>query len=192
MSAQSRQRSIDLLGQHHARQLVRKRHRRKRPQRAILFPPFRRQTARDADQKNQIARFLLGLAQQRSKLRRIERLPSRIEHQLASRWMLHPRIEPPSLHFPHLASHIMTGPLQIILGHRVGVRIARLADVVEENFQNCAAANPSKPGAKPGLAAPALLHPNPNTAYPTTATSPDSPSPKAASPSNADSPSQSH
>ena len=48
--------------------------------------------------------------------------------------MLFPRIETQRLNLPHLAFGEARGALDVLLRHGIGVRVARLADVVEEDL----------------------------------------------------------
>ena len=50
-------------------------------------------------------------------------------------WMLGPGIESWRMNFPHFAFYKAPGSLDVLFGHCVGVRIARLADVVEGELQ---------------------------------------------------------
>ncbi len=60
--------------------------------------------------------------------------PNGSSNTFAADGMLHPRIETPRMNLAHLASRVSRGPLDVLLRHRIRVRIARLADVVEENL----------------------------------------------------------
>src|ERR1700730_18646318 len=51
--------------------------------------------------------------------------------------MLLPRIKPPWLDLPHFALCESCGAFNVFLGHRVGMRVARLADVIKEELHSC-------------------------------------------------------
>ena len=55
--------------------------------------------------------------------------------ELARRWMLVPRIEAFGLDLAHLACGEASRALDVFRSHRIGMRVARLADVVEIDFQ---------------------------------------------------------
>jgi hypothetical protein len=90
------------------------------------------QAARSAsDQENQIARFLLGLETSLANCGRIHRLPAGSSITFVAVGCFTHGSKRAGLDLAHFAPSVARGTLDELLGHAVGVRIARLADIVE-------------------------------------------------------------
>jgi len=77
-------------------------------------------------------RLTLGAIHQRDEARRIQQFSGGIEQNFLRVGMFRPRIETPRLDLAHFAFRETRGAFDVLLGHGVGVRVARLADIVEK------------------------------------------------------------
>ncbi len=85
--------------------------------------------------KDQIVTLHLSLLDQTCKLAGIERLAGGVQHDLLRGGMSLPGIHPFRLHLGHEGGRVVTGPLDVIRRHRVGVGVLCLADIVKEDLQ---------------------------------------------------------
>jgi hypothetical protein len=136
MAAQSGKGPVNLLGQHGARQLMRKGHGRKRQQQISLGLPFRRKTVMTTYEKDKILPLLRRRAEDLNEPSRIERAAGRVEEDFARRRM--PRKEVKSLrdNFAQFAGGIAAAALDKLGRNGVGVFIARFADEIQEDLHS--------------------------------------------------------
>ena len=111
MPAERGESPVNLLREYYPRQLMRKRHGRKRKQQICATLPFRRQAVVTADHKHKILTFELGPLHDLEESCRIHAASARIEQNLAGSRMPGKHIEAFWDHFTHLAIAIVVAAL---------------------------------------------------------------------------------
>ena len=125
--AQDRPGAIDLLGQHNSGEFVRISHRRQREQQVRSMAPACRMTFSAANDEHQFTALFVISFQHHGKLMRIHFFARRIQQHLGAGGMPYPRIVARGLDFAHLTRRKAGAAFDILGGHRIGVRVARLA-----------------------------------------------------------------
>src|SRR5207302_1877648 len=91
--------------------------------------PFFRQAVSAADDEDQVFRLIDQLGESGG----VQGTGSWVQKDFHGRWMFRPRIET-HRDLAHFAFGEARGALDVLFGHRVGVRVAGFAEVVEKDF----------------------------------------------------------
>lgn len=89
-----------------------------------------------ANKKDDILSFVFGLAEQMDESDGIQTAARRVEKDLARAGMPGEEIKAGWSDLAHIAACITAASLEEFRGNSVGMRVARSADVIEEEFQN--------------------------------------------------------
>ena len=128
--------AVDLLGEHGAREFMGERHLRQRQKRGIggVVTPGERQSVGSADYEDDVAGVEFRVAYELREFFTRYRAAEWVEQDLAGVRMPLPGIEAAGMDFPHFAFDVSRGSFDELIGNRVGVIVALLADVVEMHF----------------------------------------------------------